>query len=283
MRSRSLALTLPVLLLTLAARCLGEETDTYALSYHPALERKSEYVVRVDGTLRVGEREPVRLRASYLLRVEILRDDADKGIVSQRVMFGPGRMELGTRRHTLRLTGIDYAVDRDRTGRGTFVSRRIRALASANEYLAVAFHDFAFCPVFPTAPVAVDEEWKTEVDQEPVLFDNESSNQDERSYRGSYTTRLAATREVAGVRLADLAVRSATESKSPNGEADATGSLTLTVDGSDGWLIQAEGRVERLELRPAQGQALCFEDVDVSLRLYIPEEDSKQEPEPEPK
>jgi hypothetical protein len=282
-RSRSLLLSLLILPLAVAARGLGEETDSYPLTYHPTLERKSEYVVQIDGKVRVGDREPVRLLASYLLRVEILKDDAGNGTVSQRVMFGPGRMELGSRRHALRITGVDYAVDRDRTGKGTYVSRRIPALASANEYLAVAFHDIAFCPVFPTSAVAVEEEWKSEVDQEPVLFDDESSRQDERSYRGFYTMQLTAIRDIAGVRLADLSVRSETKSKSPSGEAEATNRLTLTVDAADGWLIQAEGCVEQLDLRPAQGPALHFENVNVSLRPYIPERDSKQEPEPPPK
>jgi hypothetical protein len=281
-RARSLSLALPVLL-ALAARGLGEDTESYTLTYHPAAERKSEYVVQIDGKLRVGDREPVRFLASYLLRVQILKDDADESTVSQRVMFGPGRMELGTRRHTLRFTGVDYAVDRDRTGRGTYVSRRIAPLASANEYLAVAFHDFAFCPVFPMSPVAVGDEWKTEVDEEPVLFEAESSNQEDRSYQGAYTTHLDALRDVAGVQLADLTVTSETVSKSPNGEAEARNKLTLTVDATDGWLIQAEGCVEQLDLRPAQGQALHFENVKVSLRPYIPEKDSKQEPEAPPK
>ncbi len=286
MRVRLVLLLAPVLVSVVASAPRAEDVPEYALRYQPAVGRKSDYVLRLEGNLKEEGKEPVRFLASYLLRVEIVPGKTPEETVGQRVYFGPGRVEIAGRSRALRFGGADYIIDRDRAGRGTYVSRRIPELPSANEYFAIAFHDIAFCPVLPAEPVAVDEEWTTALDEEPVLFAAESREEGERTYGATYTSRLTSVREVAGLQLGEIAVRSESKSTSPNGEAEARSHVSVTFDLATGWLLQADGAVDDLILRPAQRAALEFKSVNVSIRPYIappkPAEDPAAGPGAEP-
>lgn len=264
------ALPLVLLVALIAAARAEDPLGSWTARLAPAVGRGGDYLIDLRADYAPAGKPSVRLLASYVMHLETLPpEEGDQGLVRQQVTFGAGRVNLGDRQKPLRLEGANYIALRDTTGRVVATPRRLAALPSSVEYLVVSFHDLGFAPVLGETPRAVGEEWTAELHEEPVLFDAENREPGDRTYLATYRARFVEAREVSGAGLLSLHVAETIASRSPGGEAKVEGSLTLTLDAADGWLVQADGELEHFSLVPTQGSGFEIRNLVFSVRPAV--------------
>ncbi len=266
---------LALALATIAIAASGQDAaddraeEAVDLAYHPAEGREGRYLVRLEGVVVQQERE-MALEGSLVFAARIVETDNEAETVTQRVLFGPGRVRLADRRLGWSLAGRSYTVIRGRSGRIVEVRTRAPAPDENRGDFAAVFHDLVFSTIFAPGPVEVGERWECDLDEEAVVFEPDPAEMEDRTVKGSYAGVLAEVRDVAGARTAVVEGASEVTVVSRAAEVEARWTARVTVDAADGWPVQATGVIESLRIQPAGGVSLLFRDLKVVIEPYVP-------------
>lgn len=219
--------------------------------------------------MRIGDAEPLSLRAEYVLNVRIEAVDEDQATRTQRVLFGPGEVRLGGRRLRWTFEGQAYRLQRDQYGRPVQVLTAAAAPASGTGDFAATFHDLALGTYFAEQGVAEGAEWLYRLADEPPVFEPAALELEDRSVRAYYTGKLSSLRVVAGTPIARIASVLKSDATSRAGTVHTESAMEVEVDCPDGWLLRGEGKFS-VTITPIEGAVLSFEDMGFAIAPHVP-------------
>jgi len=259
--------TVAALAFFLSCLCSAQD-EGVALRYAPAADRTDQYKIRLDGTVRIGRSAKMPVEAEYYLSLRVESVDAEAATRTIRTLFGPGRVALNDKLLPWTLEGKAYATVRDSSGRVADVRSHAPVPDPRSGDFAALFHDLGFGTIMPPDPVHVGDTWDVDITEEPLIFEPTAEEKKDREVEGRFSARLADWRTVADLPVADVEFRNSLKASSAAGAVTSRCEMKTTLDGTDGWLLKAEGKFSMV-IQPADGERTLFEDVTVITERVI--------------
>jgi len=259
--------TVAALAFLLSCLCLAQDQEI-TLRYAPPADRTDQYKIHLDGSWRSGESAKVPFEAEYHLSLRVESVDAEAGTRTIRTLFGPGRVAVKGRLWPWTLEGKAYATVRDASNQIVDVRSHAPVPGPRSGDFAALFHDLGFGTIMPPDPVSVGDTWDVDITEEPLIFEPTADDKKDRKVEGRFSGKLVEWRTVADLPVATIEFRNSLKAASAAGTVTSRCEMKTTLDGTDGWLLKAEGRFSMVIQSP-DGERTLFDDLAVTTERVI--------------